>query len=405
MTKQIAVLATLCAVGWFAGCDTPSNVEECEEAPLGPCDEIVSCCDSILAADPQGASPAGELCLTDQLDALAGTENSTRTMPCAKPWPSRPRIRRRAFPAPRTKIAPRSHPPRHEPFPPRKKTYFAGCHRQDRCVQDSDLVRKLIAAGLEVQVVMTDSAQRFVTPLALEVVSGKPVATSLWDQRQSASGSDIPHTEMGRHVDGILIAPATADFLGRTATGLAGDLLGNILLASSCPVLLCPSMNDQMWANPLVQANLNRLLEQPRFKRMEPDTGELACKVVGKGRMPDPERIVENVLQMLAPGPLSGKRFLVTAGPTREYLDPARFLSNPSTGRMGYAIARELLAKGGEVVCIHGPTALVPPSEAQCIPVVSAEEMAREVKTHPPVGGCTGDERRSGGLDTGASAG
>ena len=191
---------------------------------------------------------------------------------------------------------------------PGKKRILLGVTGGIAAYKTPDLVRKLIAAGLEVQVVMTDSAQRFVTPLALEVVSGKPVATSLWDQRQSASGSDIPHTEMGRHVDGILIAPATADFLGRTATGLAGDLLGNILLASSCPVLLCPSMNDQMWANPLVQANLNRLLEQPRFKRMEPDTGELACKVVGKGRMPDPERIVENVsrCRRRAPRELSG---------------------------------------------------------------------------------------------------
>ena len=247
-----------------------------------------------------------------------------------------------------------------------------------------NLVRLLVKAGAEVQVVLTESAQKFVSPLALEVVSGRAVGTSLWDTLPNNDGNEIAHTESGRHADAILVAPATAHFLARTVTGMAGDLLDNILLASRCPVLLAPSMNEWMYENQIVQGHLQTLGEMERFSIIEPEAGHLACNVVGKGRLPELESIVARLGSLFSERTLSGEHLIITAGPTREYLDPARFLSNPSTGKMGFALARAALARGAEVTLIHGPVELSSPTGAKSIAVNSAEEMMSAVSASLP---------------------
>jgi len=244
-----------------------------------------------------------------------------------------------------------------------------------------DLVRALVREGAEVQVVLTESAQRFVSPLALEVVSGRGVGTSLWATREHDDNREISHTEWGREADAIVVAPTTAHALARTALGLAGDLLDNILLASTCPVLLVPSMNELMYDNPIVQGHMKSLEATSRFSLLEPDTGHLACNIVGKGRMPDPNVIVSALADLFGPGSLEGKKVVITAGPTREPLDPARFLSNPSSGKMGFALATEAVKRGATVTLIHGPVTLAVPNGAHCVPVERAEEMKHAVVT------------------------
>ena len=192
-----------------------------------------------------------------------------------------------------------------------------------------ELVRELVRRGAEVHVVMTESAQQFVTPLSLEVVSGHPVGTSLWQTQESGENREIHHTEAGRYADAIVVAPATANFLGKAANGLANDLLDNILLASTCPVLVCPSMNVNMYDNDVVTKNRDSLAALSRMTILEPDAGELACGVEGKGRLPEPTRIADALADLLAAGDLQGKSLVITAGPTREPIDPVRFLSNP----------------------------------------------------------------------------
>jgi len=255
--------------------------------------------------------------------------------------------------------------------------------------KSAELARALIKQGASVRVVMTESAQRFITPLTLEVLTGHPVGTSLWDTREEGEQKEINHTEAPRDIDWILIAPATANFLGRVSHGLADDLLSNILLASHCPVFLCPAMNTEMYNNPLVQANLNRLDSMERFTLMEPASGELACGVVGVGRMPEPSEIVEALAVAIdAPkttvseiqNDLEGKQIVITAGPTREHVDPVRFLSNPSTGKMGYALAAAATQRGATVTLIHGPVNLEIPAGVKAIGITSAQEMSEAVK-------------------------
>ncbi len=239
-----------------------------------------------------------------------------------------------------------------------------------------ELVRELVRRGAEVHVVMTESAQQFVTPLSLEVVSGHPVGTSLWVTQESGENREIHHTEAGRHADILVIAPATANFLGKAANGLANDLLDNIVLASTCPVLVCPSMNVNMYDNEVVAKNRETLNSLPRMTLLDPDSGELACGVEGKGRLPEPTRIADAIEDLLSKGDLAGKSIVITAGPTREPIDPVRFLSNPSTGKMGFALAERALARGAKVSLIHGPVHLSPPSDC----VTQEVETAREMK-------------------------
>ena len=242
--------------------------------------------------------------------------------------------------------------------------------------KSAELVRALIKAEADVHVCMTNAATKFITPLTLETLSKNRVRTQIFSPGED---STIEHTEFGRHMDGAVIAPASADFLGRLANGLADQLLLCALMASEMPVLLCPSMNHLMWHNPLVQRNVKILNEIPRYHWLQPDSGELACNVEGTGRLPDTARITAALTRMLTPQDLANRRLVVTAGPTREWLDPVRFLSNPSTGKMGYALARAAWERGADVHLITGPSALDPPPEVTVSKVSTTQELLTTV--------------------------
>jgi phosphopantothenoylcysteine decarboxylase/phosphopantothenate--cysteine ligase len=239
------------------------------------------------------------------------------------------------------------------------------------------LVRLLIKAGADVHVCLTPAAAKFITPLTFETLTGNPAPTDIWTLR---SDNSIAHTEYGRDMDAAIIAPATADFLGRLAGGLADQLLLTTLMASRMPVLLCPSMNVQMLGNPLVQRNLELLQGLDRYTIMEPEAGWLACRVEGAGRLPDPERIVAWAAKLCEPKTLTGKHLVITAGPTREWLDPVRFLSNPSTGKMGYALAQAAWERGARVTLITGPTTEPRPEGAAIISVDTTQDLLEAVQ-------------------------
>ncbi len=244
------------------------------------------------------------------------------------------------------------------------------------------LVRLLRAQGVSVRVVMTKAAAQFVTPLSLQAVSNEPVLSDLWTA-DDPNGMD--HIALARWADHILIAPATADLMARLACGMANDLLTTLCLASSAPLLLAPAMNKHMWANKAVQANY-QLLESRGVRFIGPESGEQACGDVGLGRMSEPEAIVELLLAKMglpkALGALQGQRVLITAGPTQEPLDPIRFLSNRSTGTMGYALAACARDAGAEVTLISGPVALAPLSGLNMVLVTTAESMHDAVFQH-----------------------
>lgn len=234
------------------------------------------------------------------------------------------------------------------------------------------LVRHLRTLGADVRVVMTKSACEFITPLTLEVLSEQPVVTELF---RPGAESEIGHIELARWPNVVLVAPATANVLAKARHGLADDLLSTLLLATTAPVLFCPAMNTQMLLHPATQENLAALRIRPRTWILEPDAGDLACGEVGAGRLPDPEIIEEALYDVLTPKLLAGRHVLITAGPTREHFDPVRFLSNPSTGKMGYAVARSARRMGARVTLVSGPTALAAPYGIERVNVESAEQM------------------------------
>ncbi|MDY0267786.1 bifunctional phosphopantothenoylcysteine decarboxylase/phosphopantothenate--cysteine ligase CoaBC [Trichloromonas sp.] len=238
-----------------------------------------------------------------------------------------------------------------------------------------ELLRLYIKAGAEVFVVMTASAREFVTPLTFQTLSGNPVHTDLFNLYQER---EIGHISLADRADLVVVAPATANLIGKTANGLADDLLSTTLMATKAPVLFVPAMNVNMFENPVYQMNQQKL-EQLGYHFLEPDTGFLACGWEGKGKMPDPERIFEETLRLLTPQDLAGQTVLVTAGPTREELDPVRYLSNYSSGKMGYAIARAARRRGARVILVSGPTALAAPAGVELVPVVSARQMREAV--------------------------
>jgi phosphopantothenoylcysteine decarboxylase / phosphopantothenate---cysteine ligase len=241
------------------------------------------------------------------------------------------------------------------------------------------IVRGLKAQGAEVRVVMTASAKEFVTSTTLQAVSGHPVHDSLFDPAQEAA---MGHIALARWADAILIAPASAQCLARLAHGLADDLLSTICLATQAPILLAPAMNRLMWENPATQANIN-LLSHRNFQVLPVGVGEQACGEVGAGRMLEPELLVNQVVNALTPPQfLAGKYILITAGPTHEYLDPVRFLSNPSSGKMGYALAEQAARHGARVTLISGPTQLHAAPAVNVIEVTSALDMYDAVMTH-----------------------
>ncbi len=233
------------------------------------------------------------------------------------------------------------------------------------------LVRALKKRGDEVRVVMTAGATEFITPLTLQVLSENSVGTDLFDPTFE---SQIGHIDLARWPDVILVAPATANFIARYANGFCDDLLTTVLAASTSPVLIAPAMNTQMLLKERTQRNIETL-RMDGVKIIAPDSGELACKEVGAGRLPDSPILLDAVDAIFFAPILEGKKILIAAGPTREFLDPARFLSNPSTGKMGYALAKEALNFGARVTLVSGPSALPKPSGITFISVLTTEDM------------------------------
>ncbi|MGE0740215.1 MAG: bifunctional phosphopantothenoylcysteine decarboxylase/phosphopantothenate--cysteine ligase CoaBC [Hyphomonadaceae bacterium] len=235
-----------------------------------------------------------------------------------------------------------------------------------------DLIRRLKEAGVAVRVVMTDAAQRFVTPLAAGALVGERVFTDLFDQAQEF---DVGHIRLARECDLIVVAPATADLMAKAAQGLANDLASAVLLATDKPVLMAPAMNPRMWANAATRRNYETL-QADGLRFIGPAEGEMAERGErGVGRMSEPDAIRDSVLTLLRDGPLKGKRALVTAGPTIEAIDPVRFISNRSSGKQGYAIAAALADLGAEVTLVSGPTGRAAPAGVKRIEVESARDM------------------------------
>ncbi|MCD6293571.1 MAG: bifunctional phosphopantothenoylcysteine decarboxylase/phosphopantothenate--cysteine ligase CoaBC [Deltaproteobacteria bacterium] len=241
----------------------------------------------------------------------------------------------------------------------------------------AELVRLLIKADLRVEVAMTRSATRFVTPLTFETLSGNKVIAGMFDREDMA----MDHIRCGQDADLIIIAPATANIVGKIAHGIGDDFLSTCMLAATAKALICPAMNDHMFLNPAVQDNL-ALLQKRGFFIMAPESGELACGTDGPGRLPDPSDILEQSLILLSKRDLEGCKILVTAGPTTEYIDPVRYITNRSSGKMGYALARAALRRGAEVVLVSGPTTIKPPPGIVFRPVKTAEDMRRAVFEH-----------------------
>ena len=240
-----------------------------------------------------------------------------------------------------------------------------------------DLVRELRRAGAEVRVALTPGAQQFVTALTFQSLSGHPVLTDIFDPGQDSA---FGHLHLSRWADAFVIAPATADLLARIRGGLANDAVTTPLLAFRGPVLLAPAMNTAMWDNARTQENLAVLLAEKRVRTVGPEPGLLADGDVGQGRLASLDALVDAVAALREVGPLYGKKVLVTAGPTREHLDPVRFLSNPSTGKMGLAMAHEARALGAEVTVVLGPVASAERDGLEVVDVVSADQMAEAVR-------------------------
>jgi phosphopantothenoylcysteine decarboxylase/phosphopantothenate--cysteine ligase len=239
-----------------------------------------------------------------------------------------------------------------------------------------DLVRRLREQGAEVQVVLTAGAREFVTPMTFQAVSGREVRSDLWDPEAEKAMS---HIELARWADFVVIAPATADFLARLATGQADDLLTTLCLATDAPIALAPAMNRLMWSNPATQANV-ATLKSRGIHIWGPGEGDQACGEVGAGRMLEPTQLAGFVANILAPtGPLAGKRVLLTAGPTRERIDPVRFISNRSSGKMGFAVAAAARDLGAEVTVVAGPCSCATPPGVRRVEVESAADMLNAV--------------------------
>jgi len=235
----------------------------------------------------------------------------------------------------------------------------------------AELARELQRAGARVQVVMTEAAARFVGPVTFQALTSEPVFTDQWDAR---IGNNMAHIELSRTADAILVAPATADFLAKAAHGLADDLLSTMCLARECPLLVAPAMNRQMWLHPATQRNVARLAADG-VTILGPDSGEQACGETGLGRMLEPADLVDELADFLTPKPLEGRRVLLTAGPTYEPIDPVRGITNLSSGKMGFAIARACRAAGAQVTLVAGPTALATPRGVTRVDVRTAQQM------------------------------
>ncbi len=233
-------------------------------------------------------------------------------------------------------------------------------------------VRLLVNEGAEVRVAMTEAATRFVGPLTLQALTQRPVLTDVLDAAQEGR---YGHLDVARGAELLVVAPATADLVGRLRAGLGDDAVTTVALACRCPVLLAPAMNTAMWEHELVQANVAALLATGRHHLVGPASGVLADGDVGPGRLAEPDELLEAARGLLAPKDLAGRRVVITAGPTREHLDPVRFISNPSTGRMGFALAAAARDRGARVTLVAGPTELSPPAGVEVVRITSADEL------------------------------
>lgn len=240
----------------------------------------------------------------------------------------------------------------------------------------ADLTRRLVKSGADVRVAMTEAATRFITPVTMQALSGQTVWTDLWDPRVA---DNMGHIELSRDRDLIVVAPASADFLAKLANGLADDLLSTLCVARRCPLLVAPAMNVEMWQNPATQRNIVRLREDG-VQFAGPAAGDQACGEVGLGRMLEPADIAAQIEGLLGPKALAGRRVLVTAGPTEEPIDPVRVITNSSSGKMGYAVARAAREAGAEVTLVSGPVSLATPDGVARVDVRTADEMFEAVK-------------------------
>ncbi|MBP7441765.1 MAG: bifunctional phosphopantothenoylcysteine decarboxylase/phosphopantothenate--cysteine ligase CoaBC [Thauera sp.] len=239
----------------------------------------------------------------------------------------------------------------------------------------AELVRLLVKAGADVHVVLSEGGARFVTAVTFQALSGNTVWTDLWDARMP---NNMAHIDLGRDADAILVAPATADFIARVAQGRADDLLSTLALARDVPLIVAPAMNRQMWESPPTQRNV-ALVRGDGVTVFGPATGEQACGEVGMGRMLEPEELLERLEGFFVPKVLAGRKVVMTAGPTFEAIDPVRGITNISSGKMGYALARACAQAGAEVVLVSGPVSLAVPADVRCVPVASALQMRAAV--------------------------
>lgn len=248
------------------------------------------------------------------------------------------------------------------------------------CYKSAELVRLLTKAGATVQVAMTEAATHFITPVTMQALSGRPVFLSQWDARID---NNMAHIDLSREADAIVIAPASTDFMARLANGLCDDLLSTLCIARDCPLLVAPAMNRQMWAAPATQRNAAQL-RADGVVILGPGSGDQACGEVGDGRMLEPEELLEDIIAFFQPKPLQGKRMLITAGPTFEAIDPVRGITNLSSGKMGFSIARAAREAGAEVLLVAGPTGLPTPRGVMRTDVRSAQQMHDAVMAQLP---------------------
>ena len=261
------------------------------------------------------------------------------------------------------------------------KTVLLGVTGGIAAYKAAALASALVKQHAAVEVVMTKNATEFVTPLTFEQLTGRRTMVDTFDRNFS---HQVEHIALAERTDLVIIAPATANVCAKLAHGLADDMLTTTVLACRCPKLVAPAMNTNMYENPVTQDNLN-ILRRYGWDVIEPASGRLACGAVGKGKMPEPEDLLQHILRYLAlPHDLEGKHVLVTAGPTQEALDPVRYLTNHSTGKMGYAIAKMAMLRGADVTLVSGPTSIPYPPFVHVIPVKSAQDMFEAVAAHAP---------------------
>lgn len=261
------------------------------------------------------------------------------------------------------------------------KTVLLGVTGGIAAYKAASLASALVKQHAAVEVVMTRNATEFVTPLTFEQLTGRRTMVDTFDRNFS---HQVEHIALADRTDLVIIAPATANVCAKLAHGFADDMLTTTVLACRCPKLIAPAMNTNMYENPVTQDNLNALRHYG-WDVIEPASGRLACGAVGKGKMPEPEDLMQHILRYLAlPHDLLGKKVLVTAGPTQEALDPVRYLTNHSTGKMGYAIARMAMLRGADVTLVTGPTAITPPPFVTVIPIKSAQDMFEAVAVNAP---------------------